>query len=161
MIIIELTNQQKIKRVNLKQLHKYLKKILVFLSAEGGSASGGNISSEKLSVLLCDNTLIKKLNKKYFKKSSATDVIAFPLTDGLEPDYLGEVVASVEEAAHTAKKLGCKWQDELRLYLIHGILHLVGYDDCTKVKRARMEKMQEELLKLKDKGKRKKDKNNS
>ncbi len=134
---IELINQQKIKRVNLKQLHKYLKKILVFL----------NIPSKELSILLSDNTLIKKLNKKYFKKPSVTDVIAFPLTDDLEPDYLGEVVVSVEEAAHAAKRLGCKWQDELRLYLIHGILHLVGYDDHTRLKKARMEKEQERILK--------------
>ena len=137
MIIVKLTNQQKIKRINLKQLDKYLKKILVFL----------NVASESLSILLCDNTLIKKLNKKYLKKSSVTDVIAFPLTDDLEPDYLGEVVVSVEEAVKVAKKLGCKWQDELRLYLIHGILHLVGYDDHTKVKRAHMEKEQERILK--------------
>ncbi len=136
MIIIELTNQQKIKRVNLKQLHKYLKKILVFL----------NIHSKELSILLCDNALIKKLNKKYFKKSAVTDVIAFPLADKLEPDYLGEVVVSVEEAVRVAKKLGCKWQDELRLYLIHGILHLVGYDDRTRLKKADMEKEQERIL---------------
>ena len=134
---IELINQQKIKRVNLKQLHRYLKKILVFL----------NIPSKELSILLCENTLIRKLNKKYFKKPSVTDVIAFSLTDDLEPDYLGEVVVSVEEAAKVAKRLGCKWQDELRLYLIHGILHLVGYDDRTKVKRAGMEKEQERILK--------------
>ena len=134
---IEVINQQKIKRVNLKQLHKYLKKILVFL----------NIPTEDLSILLCDNTRIKKLNKKYFEKASATDVIAFPLTDDLEPNYLGEVVVSVEEAVEVAKRLGCKWQDELRLYLIHGILHLVGYDDRTKVKRARMEREQERILK--------------
>ena len=151
MMVIELTNQQKIKRVNLKQLHRYLKKILVFLSAKGGFSSGGNISSKKLSILLSDNSLIKKLNKKYFKKASVTDVIAFPLTDDLEPDYLGEVVVSVEEAAHMAKKLGCKWQDELRLYLIHGILHLVGYDDSTKAKRKCMEKKQERILKMMDK----------
>lgn len=136
MIITELTNQQKIKRVNLKQLHKYLKKILVFL----------NIHSKELSILLCDNALIKKLNKKYFKKSAVTDVIAFPLADKLEPDYLGEVVVSVEEAVRVAKKLGCKWQDELRLYLIHGILHLVGYDDRTRLKKADMEKEQERIL---------------
>ncbi len=43
-------------------------------------------------------------------------------------------MVSVEEAVKVAKSLGCKWQDELRLYLIHGILHLVGYDDRTKIK---------------------------
>lgn len=139
---IELINQQRIKRVNLKRLHKYLKKILVFLSPEGG-----NIPSKELSILLCDNALIKKLNKRYFKNPSVTDVIAFPLTDDLEPDYLGEVVVSVEEAVRAAERLGCKWQDELRLYLIHGILHLAGYDDRTRLKKARMEKEQERILK--------------
>ncbi|NQT28527.1 MAG: rRNA maturation RNase YbeY [Candidatus Omnitrophica bacterium] len=134
---IGLTNQQKIKRVDLKKLHKYLKKILVFLK----------ISSKELSILLCDDALIKKLNKKYFNKFSVTDVIAFPLTDDLEENYLGEVIVSVEEAVKVARRLGCKWQDELRLYLIHGILHLLGYDDRTRFKKARMEKEQERILK--------------
>jgi len=142
MMVTEITNQQKVKRINLKQLNKYLKRIFVCL----------DIPSKKLSVLLCDNTFIKKLNKKYFKKSSVTDVIAFPLADNFQPDYLGEVVVSVEEAVEVAKKLGCRWQDEVKLYLIHGILHLIGYDDRTKAERARMYKKQEELLKLKDKG---------
>ena len=140
---IELINQQKIKRVNLKQLQKYLKKILIFL----------NISSKELSILLCDNVCIRKLNKKYFKKFSVTDVIAFPLTDDLGPNYLGEVVVSVEEAVNVAKKLKLKWQDELRLYLIHGILHLLGYDDCTKVSKLNMENKQENILKNISKGK--------
>ncbi|MCK4912740.1 MAG: rRNA maturation RNase YbeY [Candidatus Omnitrophica bacterium] len=142
MIVIETTNQQKVKRINLKQLHKDLKRIFVCL----------DISSKKLSILLCDNAFIKKLNKKYFKKFSVTDVIAFPLADSFQPDYLGEVIVSVEEAVRIAKRLDCRWQDELNLYLIHGILHLIGYDDRTNLKRARMEKKQEELLKLKDKG---------
>lgn len=145
-MVIELTNQQKIKRVNLKQLDRYLKKIFRLLSV-----SSGNIASKELSILLCDNTFIKKLNKKYFKKHSVTDVIAFPLTDDFGPDYLGEVVVSVEEAVEMAKRLGCKWQDELRLYLIHGILHLVGYDDRTKFKKVRMEKEQARILKKMDK----------
>jgi len=134
---IGLINQQKIKRVKLKQLHKFLKKVFVLL----------NIAPGGLSILLCDNTLIKKLNKKYFKKSGVTDVIAFPLTDDLEPNYLGEVIVSVEEADRSAKRLGCKWQDELRLYLIHGILHLVGYSDRTKLGKARMDKEQMRILK--------------
>lgn len=92
---IEVINQQKIKIINLKALHKYLEKILRFLSTEGGSASGGNISSQRVSILFCNNNFIKKLNKKYFKKTSSTDVIVFPLKDELEPDYLVEIVVSV------------------------------------------------------------------
>ncbi len=145
---IEVINQQKIKRINLKALHKYLEKILRFLSTEGGSASGGNISSQRVSILFCNNNFIKKLNKKYFKKTSSTDVIVFPLKDELEPDYLGEIVVSVEAATKVAEKIGCKWQDELKLYLIHGILHLLGYDDRTRLKRAIMEEKQRQLFNL-------------
>lgn len=137
MMGIEITNQQKVKKVNLKQLDKYLKKIFVCL----------NIPSKKLSILLCDNTFIKKLNKKYFKKLCATDVIAFPLADRFQPDYLGEVVISIEEAVKAAKRLNCKWQDEVKLYLIHGVLHLIGYDDRTKVKKVSMDKEQTRILK--------------
>ena len=96
---------------------------------------------------MSDNTLIKKLNKKYFKKSGVTDVITFPLADDLQQNYLGEVIVSVEEAVRVAKKLGCKWQDEVRLYLVHGILHLVGYDDCTRLGKKRMDKEQMRILK--------------
>ena len=140
---IELINQQRIKRINLKQLRKYLEKVLYLLSTEGG-----NVSFQKASILFCDNNFIKKLNKRYFKKGCATDVISFPLKDDLDPDYLGEVVVSVEEAVKTAKKLRCKWQNELKLYLIHGILHLAGFDDTTQAKRKRMEKKQERILKI-------------
>ena len=54
----------------------------------------------------------------------------------------------MEEAVKAAKELDCRWQDELKLYLIHGILHLIGYDDCTEAKRKRMEKKQERILKM-------------
>lgn len=145
-MIVRITNHQKIKRINLKQLSKYLEKLLHLISAEDKSGS-----VQRVSVLFCDNKFIKKLNKKYFKKFCVTDVISFPLKDDLEVDYLGEVVVSVEEAVKVAKELGCRWQDELKLYLIHGILHLTGYDDSTGVKRKRMEKKQERILKMMDK----------
>ena len=133
---IRIINQQKIKRISLKSLHKYLKKIAGLL----------NISSKKISILLCDNKLIKKLNKKYLKRDSPTDVIAFPLSDRLEPDYLGEVVVSLEKAAQAALGLGLRWQDELMLYVVHGILHLLGYDDRTKEKRKVLEKKQKDII---------------
>ncbi len=133
---IRIINQQKIKRVSLKRLRKYLKKVSGLL----------NISSKRISILLCDNKLIKKLNKKYLKRNSSTDVIAFPLSDRLESDYLGEVVVSTEKAAQVALKLGLRWQDELVLYVVHGILHLLGYDDRTKKKRKILEKKQKDIM---------------
>jgi probable rRNA maturation factor len=59
---------------------------------------------------------------------------------------LGEVVVSVEEAVAVAEKLKIDWQVELLLYLIHGILHLIGFEDSTAVQRKKMEKKQREIL---------------
>lgn len=133
---VEIINHQNLKKINLKSLREKLNKLCLSL----------NILDKRISFYLCDNEFIKDLNKKYFKKNSATDVISFPLTDDLEPDYLGEVVVSVETAVMVSKDQGIKWQKELFLYLIHGVLHLIGYDDIAKTKRVVMEKKQEELL---------------
>jgi probable rRNA maturation factor len=133
---IEIINQQKVKRVNKKKLESHVKKIFALL----------DIRSAKIVILLCDNKFIKELNKKFFKKNSVTDVISFPLEDDLEPGYLGDVIVSVEEAVKLSKKYGNKWEKELVLYIIHGILHLTGFDDQTKKQRERMEKKQQEIL---------------
>ena len=135
---IEITNQQKIKRINLKQLKRYLQKAFQLL----------NISSYKITFVLCDNGFIVDLNKKYFKKAKATDVIAFPLRDKTDPSFLGEVVVSVQEAKVSAVREGLSFSDELRLYLIHGILHILGYTDRTKKERNHMQRKQQALIKI-------------
>ena len=92
--------------------------------------------------------MISGLNQRFFNKKKATDVIAFPLGDNLDPDYLGEVVVSVETAVAECAKYNLIWEEELILYLIHGILHLLGFSDATKKKREVMGKKQNEILKL-------------
>lgn len=141
---IEIINQQKLKRINLKVLSACLKKTQAFFDPSPNLSKRKN--PVKLSILLCDNTFIKKLNKKYFKSSNATDVISFPLSDKFEPDYLGEVVVSVEKAVQVSRKLSCDWKKELTLYIIHGILHLMGYDDRRKKQRSIMEAKQQQIL---------------
>ena len=133
---IEITNQQKIKRLNLKQIKASLAKVVKLLG----------ISSRSLSILFCDNKQIKKLNRKFLAKNSVTDVIAFSLDDDFDADYLGEVVVSVERAVQVSRRYNNTWQQELTLYLIHGILHLLGYSDKTAAKRKQMEKKQNQIL---------------
>ncbi len=135
---IQIQNQQTIKKVNLKALKKYLSDIL----------KASDIPSKKISVLICDNKFIKSLNKKYFKKNQATDVIAFPLADNIDPDYLGEVVVSLEQALIVAKELNLKWRQELILYLIHGLLHLVGFSDLNSVDKKLMDSKQEQIREI-------------
>jgi len=133
---IEITNQQSIKKLNLKHIRHIVQTIAVLL----------NVSSGKISFVFCDNRFIQKLNRKYLKKNTATDVISFDFGGGSAGDYLGEVIVSVEQAVLAAADLGLRWQDELCLYLVHGILHLIGYDDRTDSGRQRMQRKQEELL---------------
>ena len=141
---IEIVNQQKIKRINLKKIHAQLKK------AESLFNISSNLSRFKthlkLSILLCDNHFIRRLNKRYFKDSCSTDVISFPLADDLEPGYLGEVIVSVEKALGFSKKNKCDWKKELLLYIIHGILHLLGYSDKTSKEKNLIGQKQQEIV---------------
>lgn len=133
---IDITNLQKIKKIDVIKIRGYARNIL----KEAG------VPFKKISVLLCDNAAIKDLNKKFFNKNLATDVISFPLEDHLDEGYLGEIVVSVEEAVILGEKYGNHWEKELVLYLIHGILHLLGDEDQTALGRENMEKKQMDIL---------------
>jgi probable rRNA maturation factor len=71
---------------------------------------------------------IHTLNRQYRGKDKPTDVLSFPLADELQPLLLGDVVISVETAARQAQRRGHGLREELQTLLIHGILHLLGYD---------------------------------
>jgi len=83
-----------------------------------------------VSVWFTGNRDIRLLNSRYRGKNQATDVLAFYQTD--EPDagtkVLGDVVISVEKAVHQAKMFRHTVQAEIERLLVHGLLHLVGFD---------------------------------
>ena len=90
----------------------------------------------EVSVTLCDNEYIRKLNKEYREKDSATDVLSFPLYDNGEFDIsecisgamLGDIVISLERAKEQAAELGHGTLRELAFLTVHSTLHLLGYD---------------------------------
>lgn len=133
---IQIKNLQKIKRINLSDLKKKIKKILDYTG----------LSKKEISFVFCDNKLIKKINKDYLRKEYPTDVITFPLEDIYFKDSLGEIIISVEEAAKNAEIYKKDFGVELLLYVIHGILHLTGYNDTTKKEREKMREKEEGLL---------------
>ncbi len=96
----------------------------------------------EVSVLLTDDDEIKKVNAKYLGHDYATDVIAFTL----EKD-LGDIVVSVETAKRVARELKIPFKEELARYLVHGTLHLLGYEDKPKKKYDAMHARQEAILK--------------
>ena len=105
-------------------------------------------SEAELSLVLVNDMYIRNLNWKYRRKDSATDVLAFPMRDSrrLSGVILGDVVISVETAAKEAKKRKKDLQDELDLYFVHGILHLLGYDDEKPRARKKMKDKEKELM---------------
>jgi probable rRNA maturation factor len=97
-------------------------------------------SEAELSVALVNNGEIQKLNTKYRQKNYPTDVLSFPAANGLPIGVrlLGDVVISVEKAEEQAKQRGRTLNEEMVTLLIHGVLHLLGYDHERSAKDARI-----------------------
>lgn len=85
----------------------------------------------KISLAFVDNPTIHRINKQFLHHDEPTDVITFPLSGEGAKTLEGELVIGVEVALEQAKDHGHDVHDELGLYVIHGLLHLCGFDDRT------------------------------
>lgn len=97
---------------------------------------GEGVKDYEISIAFVDNPTIHRLNKQYLDHDEPTDVLSFPYSAANAKKLEGELIIGVEVAAEQAKDRGHDVQAELALYVIHGLLHLCGYDD----KSARAEK---------------------
>lgn len=89
---------------------------------------------------------IARLNRQYLQHAGATDVISFDLTDATCAGISTLIVVCSDVAIRQAKHFGHGPQRELLLYIVHGLLHQMGYDDQEPAKAARMQARQEQLL---------------
>ncbi len=133
---------------NLQNIAEIDKNKIIECAGHALKAMGEN--DAELSLVLVNDMYIRNLNWKYRRKDSATDVLAFPMRDsrGLSGVILGDVVISVETAKREAKKRKKDFQEELDLYFVHGILHLLGYDDEKPRARKKMREKEKEILKM-------------
>ena len=84
----------------------------------------------ELSIILTNNMSLSKLKKKYFNVNQFTDVIAFNLSD--EKDCIeGEIYISIDDVKENAKIYSESFENEFKRVLIHGGLHLIGFEDST------------------------------
>jgi len=83
----------------------------------------------EISLAFVDNATIHTLNKRYLDHDEPTDVLSFPLSEPGARRLSGELVIGAEVAQSQAAERGHDVQAELALYIIHGLLHLCGYDD--------------------------------
>lgn len=107
----------------------------------------------ELSILILDDPQIEELNMRYLNRKGPTNVIAFPLHDGgiaeTPHQLLGDVVLSVETAFSESEAAGIEMNTRMNQLLIHGVLHLLGYDhEKSKTEAKHMEKKSDELLNL-------------
>jgi probable rRNA maturation factor len=99
----------------------------------------------EVSVALVDDEQIRQLNARYLGHDWPTDVLSFCL-EAREGYVEGEIVCSAQTARRVAERLGCPPQQEALLYVVHGALHLAGYDDQTPQDRQAMRTREREIL---------------
>jgi probable rRNA maturation factor len=141
-MIIYLENQQNKLPLNLAPIKKIVRKVLI---KEGKSRS-------EVSIIFTNNLKIAQLNKKYLNRPRPTDVLAFPMQEGFnlrgDPHLLGDIVISVQMAISKANQLKISALKEIYLYVIHGLLHLLGYEHQKLKEDKIMRAKEKEYLKL-------------
>jgi len=120
-------NQQKKVRVAIAPLDKFLKRV----------KSETRVGNAELTVCLVSDAQIARMNRKFRKKRGPTDVLSFPVDPGLRPTaasgrkLLGDIAIAPGVARRYAVKNGRALRDELKVLILHGVLHLQGYDHET------------------------------
>lgn len=131
-----LRNRQRRKPLNLRLIRQLTRQILDRL----------DIHECQLGVYFVSPKEMARLNETFLNHTGSTDVISFPYN---EPgsSLLGEIFISVEDAVRQAQEFQTTWQAELIRYLVHGILHLKGFDDQNPAARRVMKQHENRLLK--------------
>lgn len=141
------SNHQDLLFICPKQVRKIVRSVL----------SSEKVKCDEISIFFVDTPTICELHERFFKDPSPTDCISLPMDDPYDQDspykILGEIFVCPETAIQYAKKNGLDAHQETTLYIVHGLLHLLGHDD---IKREDQKKMREaeafhiEKLKKKD-----------
>ncbi len=103
----------------------------------------------ELSIILSDDARLHELNLNYLGVDAPTDVLSFPAAE-TDPEtgarYIGDILISVPRAQAQAQAAGHPFEAEVQLLVVHGVLHLLGYDHARAAQKKRMWKAQTEVL---------------
>ena len=102
----------------------------------------------ELSVTFIDDVKMRELNREYRNIDRTTDVLSFPLQEGPGEILLGDIIISIETSLRNSKRYGLEHEEEIIKLLVHGILHLFGYDHKKKKERDQMREKEKELLSM-------------
>lgn len=133
-ITVEISNQQDGMVIDHDQIEQAVTEVLL----------GESIATAEINVAIVDNAQIHETNRQFLNHDYPTDVITFPWD---EPDsFGGDIMVSAEMATEVSSEYNWSPMDELRLYVIHGVLHLAGYDDHSDDDRAAMRQRETKYL---------------
>ena len=138
MIKIEVANMQDELKVNPSHIKRVVKGVL----------KSEKVDNAEVSVALVDNERMAEINGRYRKRNHPTDVLAFPLEKDFDGKgtLLADIIASCEMANERARELSISPQTEIMFYIVHGLLHILGYDHATAKARRAMDKLQRGFL---------------
>lgn len=143
---IDVRNKCKSNIITTHRLKKITNNILKLVLEEKGRTSA------EVSVVYVDEAEMRTLNKRYRGANKSTDVLAFPMNEGkfavINPDLLGDIVICVPAARKQAVQRGHSLERELTVLLIHGVLHLLGYDHSTDEEESAMKELETEYMVL-------------
>ncbi len=140
---ISIQNRQRKERVDRKLALQWGRRILSLQGCKEG----------ELGLVFVTDRQIRTYNRIYRNKDKPTDVLAFPMLEGvggdLHPTFLGDVMISLETAARDARVAGRPFEEQVKILLIHGILHLMGYDhERSAAEAGRMRRREKVLLRV-------------
>jgi probable rRNA maturation factor len=101
---------------------------------------------ESLEINIISSKKIEKINSVYLKHNHSTDIITFNYSENNQTDIDGEIFISIDDAIENAKKYKVKLAEEISRLIIHGLLHLLGYDDMDSKNRKNMKRQENKLL---------------
>ena len=139
---IQIENRQTKFKIEHKNIRNTILKIFKIL----------DFTDKEISIFLTDDENIKQLNKQYLGKNKATNVLSFSMKEGeygnVNPEIMGDIIISVETAQKDAIKGKLTVRQEIDFLLIHGILHLSGYnhENTSQEEAAKMKQKERELF---------------
>jgi probable rRNA maturation factor len=147
LLTVEIVNLQKSVRVPGRKIRRALKLAFLRESERETRAS----AACRVNVVVVGDREMAELNGTYLGRKGPTDVLAFPPGDDArtlagQMDVMGEIVISAERAREEARRRRIHLETELIHYAVHGMLHLLGYDDGSRAAGARMRRRETELL---------------
>ena len=120
-----------------EELVGLVKRILEYLDLSARS---------ELCVSLVSDGDMRELNRRYRQIDATTDVLCFPQKSEANPDLLGDIVISYQTALRHSRRLEITVEEELRLLIVHAVLHLLGFDHKKKKEREMMREKEKEVL---------------